>query len=302
MSKQSNAFQKLIHHIHNKIENNSARVTESAPLLEKNINEPVKREIDVLIEKEVNGTVGKIAVECRDRAAKDDIQWIDCLIGKYQNLDVHKVIAVSNSGFSKNAFLKAKANGIDLKTIEDAFQIDFGDEFHKLGLLYISHTFKLKKFTMHFNPPLNKKPSLKTLVYHNELEIGDLEGLANFCFEEGPKKNIIPYFKRNMLNIFKTKADTERHVLIEKTIPIRKLYIEDDGIKHFINSIKFTLVGIPTTQDIQVNHGTYEGALITEGLFDIEEMKEIHTAWIAQLPKDKEARVFVKSKPRKTKK
>lgn len=302
MSKQSNAFQKLIHHIHNKIENNSARVTESASLLEKNINEPVKREIDVLIEKEVNGTVGKIAVECRDRAAKDDIQWIDCLIGKYQNLDVHKVIAVSNSGFSKNAFLKAKANGIDLKTIEDAFQINFGDEFHKLGLLYISHIFKLKKFTMHFNPPLNKKPSLKTLVYHNELEIGDLEGLANFCFEEGPKKNIIPYFKRNMLNIFKTKADTERHVLIEKTIPIKKLYIEDDGIKHFINSIKFTLVGIPTTQDIQVNHRTYEDTLITEGLFDIEEMKEIHTAWIAQIPKDKEAKVFVKSKLRKTKK
>lgn len=73
MSKKTNAFQKLIHHIHNKIENTSAKVTESAFLLEKNINEPVEREIDVLIEKEVNGNIAKIAVECRDRVAKDDI-------------------------------------------------------------------------------------------------------------------------------------------------------------------------------------------------------------------------------------
>lgn len=302
MAKQTNAFQKLIHHIHEKIENTNANVTEEAVLLEKNIESPVKRKIDVLIEKEVNGNIAKIAIECRDRAAKDDIKWIDCLIGKYRNLDVHKVIAVSNKGFSKSAFLKAKANGIDLKTIEEAFQIDFGDEFHQLGLIYISHIFKQEKLSMNFNPPLKKIPSLKALVYHNELEIGDLDGLANFCFEEGPKKKLIPYFKRNMLNLFKTKADAERHVLIENTIPIRELYIEADGVKHFINSITFTLIGIPTTQDIKVKHLTYEGALITEGVFDIEEMKEIHTTWIAQLPKNREARVFVKSKPRKIKK
>lgn len=302
MSKQTNAFQKLIYHIHDRIENTNAKVTESAFLLEKNIDEAIDREIDVLIEKEVNGNIAKIAVECRDRAGKDDIEWIDCLIGKYKNLDVHKVIAVSNSGFSKAAFLKAKVNGIDLKTIEEAFQIDFGDEFNKLGLMYISHIFKQEKLSMNFNPPLKKIPSLKTLVYHNGIGIGDLEGLANFSFEEGPKKKLIPYFKRNMLNLFKTKADTEKHVLVENTIPIKELYIEANGVKHFITSITFTLIGKPTTRDIEPKYLTYEGALITEGVFDIEEMKEIHTTWIAQLPKNKETNVFVKSKLRKIKK
>ena len=81
MSKQTNAFQKFIHHIHSKTENTDAKVTESASLIEKNIAEPIAREIDVLIEKEVNGKVAKIAIECRDRSDKDDIKWVDCLVG-----------------------------------------------------------------------------------------------------------------------------------------------------------------------------------------------------------------------------
>ena len=64
------------------------------PALKENIAAPISREIDVLIEKEINGKTAKIAVECRDRACKDDIEWVDSLVGKYMHLDVHKVIAV----------------------------------------------------------------------------------------------------------------------------------------------------------------------------------------------------------------
>jgi len=302
MSKQSNPFQKLIHHITEKIENTNAKVKEEAVLLEKNIESPVKRRIDVLIEKEVDGKTAKIAVECRDRSYKDDIEWIDCLIGKYKNLDVHKVIAVSNSGFSRAAILKAKANGIDLKTIEEAFQIDFVEEFVKLGVTYISHIFNLKTVSINFNHPLKRKLSMRDVVLHDGCAIGDLDGLAKFCFEEGTKKKLIPYYKQNFLNIFKTRADVEKHVLIEHTIPINEFYIESDGDKHYINSITFTLIGIPTTQDIELRHLTYEGMLVTEGVFNIKEMDKLYTMWIAQFPKSKEAKVFVKSKPKKIEK
>ena len=300
MSKQSNAFQKLIYHIHNKIELSGAEVTESALLKENNIDDIVEREIDILIEKQVNKNIRRIAIECRDRNAKDDIQWVDGLIGKYKNLDVDKVIAVSNSGFSPNAYLKAKVNSIELRSLEDALQIDFGKEFNKLGLLYISYTFEIKRFSICFEPSLKIKPSLKALVFKRETEIGTLEGFVNFCFEEGPKKKTSRYVKDNMLNIFKTKSDTEKHMLIENTIPVKELYIKPDGSRHFIKSITFTVVGLPFTQDIQARHRKYEGALITEGIFDIEEIPEVHTTWISQLPKDNEAKVFVKSKPRKS--
>ncbi len=51
MSKQTNAFQKLIHHIHSNTENTDTKVTESASLIENNIPEPIAREVDILIEK-----------------------------------------------------------------------------------------------------------------------------------------------------------------------------------------------------------------------------------------------------------
>jgi len=301
MSKQTNAFQKLIHHIHSKIENTDAKVTESASLIEKNIAEPIAREIDVLIEKEVNGKIAKIAIECRDRSDKDDITWVDSLVGKYKNLDAHKVIAVSNSGFSRAAILKAKANGIELKTIDETLQINFGEEFHKLGLMFISHIFELKTVMFSFKPPAKKKPTPTSLVYNNGCTVGNIEELTNFCYEEGTKKKLIPYHKQNFLKIFKTRADVEKQMLIEHTIPINELYIESDGEKFYITSITFTLIGIPTTEEIAVKHRNYEGSLIAEGVFDIKEMDKIHTTWIAQSPKNKDAKVFVKSKPRKEK-
>lgn len=302
MSKQTNAFQKLIHHIHSKTENADAKVTESAFLIEKNIAEPIAREIDVLIEKEVNGKIAKIAIECRDRSNKDDITWVDCLVGKYKNLDAHKVIAVSNSGFSRAAILKAKANGVELKTIDETLRINFGEEFHKLGLIFISHIFELKTVTISFSLPSKKKPTPTTLVYNNGCTVGNIEELTKFCYEEGTKKKLIPYHKQNFLKIFKTRADIEKQMLIEHTVPINELYIESDGEKFYITSITFTLIGIPTTEEIDVKHRTYGESLITEGVFDIKEINKIHTTWISQFPNNKEAKVFVKSKPRKKKK
>lgn len=302
MSKQTNAFQKLIHHIHSKIENTTATVAESASLIEKNIAEPIAREIDVFIEKEVNGKKAKIAIECRDRSDKDDIEWVDCLVGKYKNLDVHKVIAVSNAGYSRSARLKARANGIELKTIDEAFEIDFDEEFVKLGMTFISHNFELKERTIRFNPLPKVKPTPETVVYHDGCAGGTLDELTKICYEEGTKKKLMPYYKQNFLNIFKTRADIDKQMLIKHTIPINDLYIESNGEKFYITSITFTLIGKPTVQEISVRHRTYEGALIAEGVFDIKIMDKIQTTWIAQFPKNKEASVFVKSKPRKKRK
>lgn len=302
MSKQTNAFQKLIHHIHSKKEDLAAKVTESASLIETNIAEPIAREIDVLIEKEVNGKIAKLAIECRDRSNKDDIEWVDSLVGKYKNLDVHKVIAVSNSGFSRAARLKAKANGLDLKTIDEASKIDFGEEFVKLGMTFISHNFELKASTISFTPPPKIKPTPETVVYHDGSAVGTLGELTKLCHEEGTKKKLLPYYKQNFMNIFKTRADIDKPLLIEHSVPINELYIESNGDKFYITSIVFTLIGTPTVQDINVRHRTYEGALITEGVFDITTMDNIQTTWIAQRPQKKEASVFVKSKARKKRK
>jgi hypothetical protein len=38
-----------------------------------------------------------MAVECRDYTRQQNIQWVDQLIGKYKDLKVNKIIAVSSS-------------------------------------------------------------------------------------------------------------------------------------------------------------------------------------------------------------
>lgn len=105
MPKRTNASEKLIAKIYDQLSTPDEKVVESAILKER--GNGAEREVDILLQKDIFGTPIRIAVECRGRTNKDDIQWIDGLIGKYRDLPIDKVIAVSKSGFSKSATEKA---------------------------------------------------------------------------------------------------------------------------------------------------------------------------------------------------
>jgi hypothetical protein len=131
MPKRSNSFQRLIRRIYLSIQPKGATLTESALLEE--LETKTLREVDVLIELQVSGSMLRIAVECRDHARPADIQWIDALIGKYQRLAVDRVIAVSRFGFTASAVAKARANRIETRTLKAALDTDWPAE-----LLHIS--------------------------------------------------------------------------------------------------------------------------------------------------------------------
>jgi hypothetical protein len=124
--KRSNEFQTLVYHVYVHLAATSDRVTESAMLQER--DDGPKREVDVLIEHRAAGTSLQIAVECRARKDKDDIEWIDGLIGKFKDLKVNKTIAVSQSGFTAAAQQKAKDNGIDALALERATEESWPSE------------------------------------------------------------------------------------------------------------------------------------------------------------------------------
>lgn len=77
------------------------------------------REVDVLIEDSIGTSNIKIVIECRDRSAVQDTTWIEQLYCKVQDLNVHKTIAVSSSGFSDQAIYKAKHYNIETRTISE---------------------------------------------------------------------------------------------------------------------------------------------------------------------------------------
>ena len=62
-----------------------------------------------------------IAIECRDHSRPADVQWIEQLFGKYKmDFGVSKVLAVSRSGFTRTAIVKAAHVGIGTITLEEA--------------------------------------------------------------------------------------------------------------------------------------------------------------------------------------
>ena len=101
MPPRTNAFQKLIACVERELAQAGAQVKESAELLE--YEGSSAREVDVLIEATVNRHPVTIALECRDHKLRQDKTWIDQLVGKYRDLAVSHVIAVSKSGFTKGA-------------------------------------------------------------------------------------------------------------------------------------------------------------------------------------------------------
>src|SRR5262249_16226085 len=131
MPKRSNDFQRLIARIYEQLTDNG-RVRESVMLKEKHSRRT--REVDVFVESTVAGSAIRIAVECRDHSRKSDMTWIDQLIGKYSDLPVNHVIAVSRKAFSKNAAARAKANNIEVRTLNQAMETDWPTELARIGV------------------------------------------------------------------------------------------------------------------------------------------------------------------------
>jgi hypothetical protein len=99
--KRTNDFQRLVKRIQEQLVPTGASVRESVELPERASG--TLGEIDVLIEYHAIDSPTRTAVECRDRSRLSDIEWIDGLIGKFRDLAVHQIIAVSSTGFTKGA-------------------------------------------------------------------------------------------------------------------------------------------------------------------------------------------------------
>lgn len=303
MPKRTNPFQRLICYIHEQVEGTDSRVMESAFLPELNLKKRIKREVDVLIEKEINGQTHRIAIECRDRADKDDIQWVDSLIGKYSNLDVDKVIAVSNTGFTKSALQKAIAHRIELRTLKDAYDIDFKNEFTKLSILKIEWQFTTKVTSIIFEPTLSRKLNSEDIVYldnKTKFALGDyIRETINVYERENLRKDV----NENAMVLYKTKADLNNLFVLTCDKKINRGYIKaEKRERHYIRSLTIQVVGKPNVKDKGVRRRLYDKALITEGIFNDTSSDNVYTVRVAQLSGKREGGFFISVRKKKNRK
>ena len=186
MPKRTNPFQTLIAFIERELAGSGVKVTESAMLSEGGSNE---REVDILIEAEINGHPVCIALECRDHKRPQDVTWIDCLIGKYIDLRVDRVVAVSSSGFSAGALEKANRHRIRTLTLEQALEHNWPEEFERVIAKFVSQTLISLSANLKFGNgphPLSTSEGLESceIMASDGTSDGTLNEVANYLFKE----------------------------------------------------------------------------------------------------------------------
>jgi hypothetical protein len=122
----SAAFEQQIRRIYELLEESGAEVTWDDHIPDPD-NPSQSRQIDVTIRRS-----GKLTlVECRKHKSRQDVKWIEELIGRRTSLGAQGVIAVSSSGFTTGALAKSRAHGIiprDLQQLTDLEIASWGQQ------------------------------------------------------------------------------------------------------------------------------------------------------------------------------
>jgi hypothetical protein len=311
MPKRSNQFQQLITYVTGQLAPLGASVRESVELEEQGVPRPIKREVDVLIELDAGLSPVRVGIECRDRGRLDDIQWVDGLIGKYANLPVNQVIAVSSSGFSETARAKAELNNIRLMSLEEASETDWPAQFHRLGMLQVSQTYSVQSVSVELDPTIAEPLSADTRVIlrsSDQTDGGDdtdeatLGDLINSVRDEMLAK-ARAYVSTHALEVFKTVADLDKIAIIEQRLPIQPgLFLHTAaGSESQIKAIILTVVVQTTKTHAEVRrHVLSDKAMVTSAVIAGDEPGIELKISAVQVSGKREGKVFIeRHKPKR---
>lgn len=122
MPQRTNAFQRIVTLLHATL-GSTASVVESAMLKDKVTQE--EREIDILITTNAANYRVAIGVEVVSWSRPAGTPWVERMRAKRDNLEIDKLILVSQSGFTRPAIEKARFYNIETLTVESAYATDW---------------------------------------------------------------------------------------------------------------------------------------------------------------------------------
>lgn len=145
MSKASDQFEILVSRIHELLEGDDATVKWNERIPDP--DNPIQgRQIDILIKKD--GLINFI--ECRLHKEKQDVKWIEELIGRRISLNANSIMAVSSSGFTSGAILKASRYGILLKDLTTLTDVEISSWSRSIDISIFYYRYKDFKLTFFF--------------------------------------------------------------------------------------------------------------------------------------------------------
>lgn len=201
------------------------------------------REVDASIRYSVGSVLLLITIECRKRAKKDDVTWIEQLTQKQRSIGAAKTIAVSESGFTEPAHRKAKLKGIELRTLRKIKPRDIESWVQDLFL------------SMHYLQFRVVKASVRI-----DLKEGDVANDIAITHPEWnePKSFVLPFFTRSN-GVTKASLNDILGAQIEDAFQ-KKIVAEDYGTT---SEHSFESVLKPTDLVVETNRGSRSILTIT---------------------------------------
>lgn len=92
------------------------------------------REVDVALFVEAGYRTLFIAIECRDRAGRQGLPWIEQLVAKKRDIGADRMVAVARDGFTRFARQSALANNIEAYTLAERDSYGDGKTLAEIAL------------------------------------------------------------------------------------------------------------------------------------------------------------------------
>jgi hypothetical protein len=233
------------------------------------------------------------------------------LVGKYRDLEVNKIVAVSKSGFSEGAQDKATFNRIDILTLEEALEKDWPSEFTKLGIGTITRNDIPKDVSLITEPLLTNPVSFSTVLLTEEGEsISTLEEAA-FEIYQLRKDNVTEMISSQIPSSFKTLADVQSgfgsiEIPFTLTVPV---FVDDGGRRAKVTQIIVNMICTLSFKEYDAQRYVLGDKQITQSvLTDATSNDKFTIRTIQEADKPNQARLHIekivvtppkKSKPRK---
>jgi hypothetical protein len=205
-------FEQKIARIHELLEGQEANVQWNAKIPDPDTPKQ-KRQIDVLIRK------GEffIIIECRIRKKKQDVMWIEGLIGRRKSLNADGAIAVSASGFTVPAIKKASSHGIllnDLSTLSDEEIISWAKS---INITLFFYCYKKLEISLYLNK--NDAHAVKQELLITELRNSNhLQAMFNKVHELIDSQKLIAMENRNKIINFNVQMVIDNFKVQDKTV------------------------------------------------------------------------------------
>ena len=186
----SDEFEQQIHRICELLADSGAEVTWNDHIPDPE-NPAQPRQIDVTIKRGDALTL----VECRQHKSRQNVKWIEELIGRRVSLGAQSVIAVSSSGFTEGAVNKARKHGIILRDLQKLTEQEVTGWGQRVSITLFFYQYSDLRASFVFTPEsilkldsevlkheLRSHPCMQSLFNAAAQKLGELNLLANKQF------------------------------------------------------------------------------------------------------------------------